>query len=110
MTPNGLIGKWERCRLANASRHRSDIVDDLTSDEPIAGDHRVEQPNLHRIDVAGSSQFVHLALVREAGLHNAETSHCAARKVVGSDRISVDHRVRTSIRALRVCDGVDQHS
>ena len=103
------LGHRQGHRLSDAPRHRRDILDSLSSDEPITGLHRVEHPDLDGIDTAGSGKAIHLPLVGEARLDHTETPHRPTGKVVGADRVTVNHRVLTSIGALRVRHGVDQH-
>ena len=56
----------------------------------VAGVHRVAQPDLDGVEPAGRGELVHLALVGEARLHDAEAAHRPARQVVGAHRVAVD--------------------
>ena len=103
-----IIRQWNCRGLPDALGHWRNTVDDLTGDEPIPGLHGVEQSDLHRIDSTSPSQFVHLALVGEAGLHHAETTHCSTRRVVGAQRPTVDDGVVALVGPLGVRDRIDQ--
>ena len=89
---DGLVGQRQRRRLADAPRDRRDVLDDLAGDQPVAGLHRVAQPDLDRVEAARRGELVHLRLVGEARLHDAEAAHRPARQVVGAHRPAVDRR------------------
>ena len=75
----------------------------------VAGLHGVAQADLDGVEPARRGQLVHLALVGEARLHDAEPAHRPARQVVGAHGLAVDDGVRAPVRALGVRDGVEQH-
>ena len=99
----------QRRRLADAAGDRSDALHDLPGDQPVAGLHGVAQADLDRVEPARRGQQVHLALVGEARLHDAEPAHRPARQVVGAHGVAVDDGVGTAVRALGVRDRVEQH-
>ena len=90
---DGVRGQGEGRRLGDAAGYRGHALDDLARDEDVAGPHRVAQPDLDRVEPAGLGQPVHLALVGEAGLHDAEAPHRAAGQVIGAHGEALDHGV-----------------
>jgi hypothetical protein len=85
------------------------FIDGLTGDQPVAGAHRVAQPDLDRGRARTRRELVHLRLVGEARLHDAEPAHRPARQVVRAHGVAVDDGVGAPVRALGVGHGVDQH-
>ncbi len=98
----------ERGRLGDAACHRGDALDDLAGDQGVARDHGVAQANGDRVEAAGGGQPIHLAFVGEARLDDSEAAHRPARQVIGAHRVPVDESIGTSIRTLRMGDGVEQ--
>ena len=95
--------------LADAALDGRHAVDDLAGDEAVTGVHRVAQAHLHGVEACRRRDAVHLALVGEAGLHDAEAAHGAARRVVGPQGPAIDDRVLAAVRALCVGDRIDEH-
>ena len=59
----------------------------------------LRRPHLDGVEPARRGEPVHLRLVREARLHDAEAAHRAARRVVRAHRDRVHVRVRHPVRA-----------
>ena len=106
---NGFIGQGQRRCFADTPLDGRHILDDLPSNEAIASLHGVTQPDLHGVEPTRRREAIHLALVGEACLHHTEPAHRAARQVVGTHRIAVDHGIGTLVWALRMGYGVDEH-
>ena len=108
-TPIGVSGSGIAAVSRDAPGDRRHALDDLAGDQPVAGDHGVAQADLDRVEPARLGQPVHLALVGEARLHDAEPAHRPARQVVAAHGVPVDDGVGAAVRALGVGDGVEQH-
>ena len=101
------IGSAAVSRMQRATgRH---ALDDLPGDQAVAGLHGVAQAELDRVEPARRGEPVHLALVGEARLHDAEAAHRPARQVVGAHGDALDDGVRAPVRALGLGDAVEQH-
>ena len=61
-------------------------ADALTGGKHVSWPERVQQAQLHTVDVERRGELVHLRLCREAGLDGAEAAHCTAGRIVRVDR------------------------
>ena len=107
--PTGSSGNGSAAvsRMHRADRRHALNTCPVISRSPVS--HRVAQADLDRVEPARRGQPVHLRLVGEARLHDAEAAHRPARQVVGAHRVAVDDGVGAPVRTLGVGDRVDQH-
>ena len=102
-------GNGQRRRAADHLGHRQRPGDLLAGRQPVTRPHRVQEPQLDRVDVERLRQPVHLRLAREAGLHRAEPAHRTARRVVRVDGGRLDQRVLDAVRPDGEGGGVGAH-
>src|SRR5262249_48736380 len=95
-------GQGQGGGLVDAGGYGGDAFHDLAGDQAVARAHGVAPADLDRVDTGGRGQLVHLALVSEARLHDAEAAHGAARRVVGAGRPPVDDGILAHVRTLGV--------
>ena len=103
------LGQWKRHRLPDAPGDGCHVLDALPGDQMVTGLHRIQQPEVHWIHVARRGEAIHLPLMSETGLDDAETPHRTTRQMIRSHRVSVHHGVLTPIRTLGMSHGVDQN-
>src|SRR5207244_12545001 len=92
------LGRIERGRAADHLGDRERARDRLPGRQHVARLDRVQQPQLHGVDVERGGELVHLRLVREAGLDGTETAHRAAGRVVRVDTGALDQGVVDAVR------------
>ena len=95
------LGLAQSRAAADDLGHRQRARDPLSRRQRAAGVERVQQAQLHGIDLERLRELVHLRLGGEAGLDGAEPAHRAARRIVREDARRLDQRVRNRIRAAR---------
>ena len=96
-------------QLLEQLAHGRGPVDDLPGGQAHAGLQGVAQAQVHRIDLQGRGEPVHLRLVREGDLHRSEAAHRPAGRVVGVGDDRVDVRVRHVVGAAGEGGRVGHH-
>ena len=110
------MGRTRRCRWPQRGprplaqfRDRDVSLDHLADGQRVASPQRVHATDRDRIHSEGPRDAVQLGLVREHGLHGAESAHGAGGRVVGVRDPRVDLDGGDAVRARRRHRGIEQH-
>jgi hypothetical protein len=95
--------------FANAAFNRCHAVHWLPGDQEVSLTHGIAKSNRNRVKAASVGEFVHLAFVGKARLHDTESPHSATRGIVGSHRKTLDNCIGATVGTLGVRDAVNQH-
>ena len=102
-------GQWHCGCFPDAAFEGSNAFQNLAGDHCVASVNDVSKTYLYFVNTSRRCKLVHLAFVREACLHNAETTHGAARRIVGANGVPINNGVRALVWPLCMRNSINEN-